>query len=56
MSREITHVARDGRLVQIVSAARLREILRSDGDTLDRPRDWEDEDEWDVGDPETGES
>lgn len=46
---EATHKVVDGRYVQVVSPARLREILREDGQTLDRPDDFSDDDEWDVG-------
>lgn len=53
MSREITHVPdtlHDGTpyLRQVVSAARLRAILRADGDTTARPADWGPNDEWVV--------
>ena len=49
--RQITH-QRDqetGRMVQIVSPAVLRAILREDGDDLSRPKDWGADDEWNVG-------
>lgn len=51
MSAEITHrTDPDTRhLIQIVSPERLREILRSQGDTLSRPKDFGPDDEWDVG-------
>ena len=51
MAREITHrVDRETkRVVQLVSAKRLRAILRKDGETLERPRDFGPDDEWDVG-------
>lgn len=51
---EITHRADpDTRaMVQIVSAARLREILRDQGSDYSRPAHFAPEDEWDVGDDE----
>lgn len=51
--REITHKTdRDtGRIVQLVSPKRLREILDADGDTYDRPKHFGPDDEWDVGYP-----
>lgn len=49
MGREITHQPdENGILRQIVSAARLREILDEDGDDYNRPSDFKPEDEWDV--------
>jgi hypothetical protein len=48
MSREITHKTIDGKLVQLVSAERLREILDEDGDTHERPKDFGPDDEWFV--------
>lgn len=35
-------------MIQIVSAARLRAILRRDGESLSRPDDFGPDDEWDV--------
>lgn len=54
---EITHTKdtdESGRnyMRQVVSPKRLREILRKDGDALDRPKDFGPLDEWDVGDDE----
>jgi len=46
MSTEITHVVYEGKVVQLVSPERLREILDADGDTYDRPQDFGPEDEW----------
>lgn len=37
-------------MVQIVSPSTLRRILRRDGETLAKPRDFGPDDEWDVGD------
>lgn len=54
---EITH-RRDpdtGRMVQVVTPERLSQILRRDGDTLDRPSDFDDDDEWEVTDDDDGE-
>ena len=48
MNKEVTHKTIDGKLVQIVSAARLREILDDDGETYERPKDFGPEDEWFV--------
>lgn len=50
MAREKTHeVDRETkRVVQLVSAERLREILDEDGETYERPRDFGADDEWDV--------
>lgn len=46
---EITHRRDDdGNYVQIVSAARLREILEDDGESLDRPKHFGPRDEWEV--------
>lgn len=47
---EVTHQVDPvtGRLIQIVSAARLTEILRRDGETMDRPKHFGPADEWDV--------
>lgn len=50
MSGQVTH-RRDpetGRMIQIVSAAELRRILRRDGESLARPDGFGDDDEWDV--------
>jgi hypothetical protein len=51
MAREITHrVDRETRrVVQLVSAERLREILDEDGEDYARPRHFGADDEWDVG-------
>lgn len=49
---EITH-RRDpdtGHYVQVVTPARLREILHADGETHDRPKHFGPDDEWDVDD------
>ena len=43
---QITHEVVDGKLVQIVSPKTLRKILRQNGDTLARPKDFGPEDEW----------
>lgn len=50
MSREATHrFDREwGRIVQIVSAERLREILDAGRDSYERPKDFGPDDEWDV--------
>lgn len=50
MAREITHRTdpETGRAIQIVSPERLREILDEDGDTYDRPKDFGQDDEWEV--------
>jgi len=50
MSSEITHRhdPDDGHIVQIVSPARLREILDKDGEDYSRPRDFGPDDEWNV--------
>lgn len=53
--REITH-RRDpvtGHMIQIVSPERLREILLSDGDSLEPPSGFGPDDEWDAGEEET---
>lgn len=50
MAREITHQVVDGRMVQVVPPARLREILDSDGESYDRPDDFGPDDEWQVDD------
>lgn len=51
---QITHQPdENGVLRQIVSPAVLRHILRSDGDTLDRPEWLGKEDEWFTADDET---
>ena len=47
---QITHKAIDGKLVQIVSATSLRKILRQNGDTKERPKDFGPDDEWRVAD------
>ena len=50
MSAQVTH-RRDpetGAMVQTVSPAELRRVLRRDGDSLDRPKDFGVDDEWDV--------
>lgn len=50
MSAQVTH-RRDpdtGAMVQIVSPAELRRVLRRDGDSLERPKDFRADDEWDV--------
>ena len=50
MSAQITH-RRDpdtGHMIQIVSPAELRRVLRADGDSLAPPRDFGPDDEWDV--------
>ncbi len=53
MAREITHQDIDGRLVQVVTPERLREILDEDGDDCVRPRNFGPSDEWIVaGDDE----
>lgn len=48
---EITHRKdpETGALRQCVCPERLREILRADGESLDRPKDFGPQDEWDVG-------
>ncbi len=48
MNNETTHRNVDGRLVQIVSPQRLREILDADGDDYSRPKDFGPDDEWYV--------
>jgi hypothetical protein len=49
VSAQVTHVRDDdGRYRQIVSPAELRRILRRDGESLARPSDFGDTDEWDV--------
>lgn len=49
MAVEITHQPdEDGVMRQIVTAERLAEILRADGDDLSRPAFFADEDEWFV--------
>jgi hypothetical protein len=51
---EITHqMDEDGHMRQIVTARQLTEILREDGDSLDRPKDFGPDDEWDVEDDDT---
>ena len=45
---QITHELVDGKLVQIVSAKTLRKILRQNGDTQQKPKDFGVEDEWRV--------
>ena len=50
MSAQVTY-RRDpetGAMVQTVSPAELRRVLRRDGDSLDRPKDFGVDDEWDV--------
>lgn len=39
---------RDGRVVQVVSPERLREILDADGEDYDRPKDFGPDDDWVV--------
>jgi len=50
MGTEITHRPDpdDGHMVQIVSPARLREILDENGEDHSRPKDFGPDDEWDV--------
>lgn len=45
---EITHRADpdDGHMIQIVGPACLTRMLREQGETLDRPRDFGERDEW----------
>ncbi len=51
--REITHKRdEEGNYRQIVSPARLKEILDADGDSYDRPAGFGSDDEWDVEDVE----
>lgn len=48
---EITHQPdENGVMRQIVSPARLREILDADGETYDKPTDFGPDDEWEVED------
>lgn len=56
MAREITHRTdrTTGRLVQQVSPARLREILLTDGESLDRPKWLRPDDEWYTDDDSEG--
>jgi hypothetical protein len=46
---QITHVLQDGHLVQVVSPAELKKELKRQGESLTKPRDWSEDDEWDVG-------
>jgi hypothetical protein len=47
--REVTHrLDEHGILRQVVSAARLRQILDADGDDYDRPASFARDDEWFV--------
>lgn len=50
---QVTHKNIDGRLVQIVSAERLREILDESGDDYSRPKDFGPDDGWDVGEDDS---
>jgi hypothetical protein len=47
---EITHKLdrETGHYVQIVSPERLRAILKSDGDTLEKPTDFGESDQWET--------
>lgn len=45
---QITHKTVDGKLVQIVSAAEMRKILRQNGERIQRPKDFGPDDEWRV--------
>lgn len=45
---EITHKQVDGRMVQVVTPQRLREILDEDGENYDPPDDFGPDDEWEV--------
>lgn len=47
---QITHRVKDGRLVQIVSPQRLREVLDEEGSDYERPKDFGPNDEWCVED------
>jgi hypothetical protein len=50
MGQQITH-RRDpdtGRMVQIVSPRDLRRILRRNGESTERPKDFRPDDEWNV--------
>jgi len=51
MTTQITHQrdSETGHYRQIVDAATLRRILRRDGESLERPRHFSDQDEWNVG-------
>lgn len=46
---QITHVYREGRMIQIVSPSELKKELKRQGETLSKPKDWSPNDEWDVG-------
>jgi hypothetical protein len=57
VSAQVTH-RRDpdtGAMLQIVSPAELRRVLRRNGDSLERPEDFRANDEWDV-DSDRGQS
>ena len=50
MAQQITHrrEPETGRMIQIVTPAELRKILRRNGDSFERPRDFRADDEWRV--------
>ena len=50
MTAEITHRQEDGRMVQVVTPERLTEILREQGESLAKPKDFGPNDEWCVCD------
>lgn len=47
---EITHIDDGGRMRQIVTPQRLTQLLREQGESLDRPADFGQDDEWQVDD------
>lgn len=48
MNNQITHKNQDGKMVQIVSPETLRQILKKNGDSLQKPKDFGPDDEWIV--------
>jgi hypothetical protein len=45
---EITHQCIDGRMIQVVSPERLRQILDREGSDYTRPTDFGPDDQWEV--------
>ncbi|MDE2101394.1 MAG: hypothetical protein KGL39_29370 [Patescibacteria group bacterium] len=56
MNAQVTHQysEREGRLIQLVSPAHLREVLDEQGADYSRPVEWEPGDEWWVEDEPQG--
>lgn len=49
---EVTHECLDGKYKQVVAPRRLRQILEEQGESLDPPEGFSEDDEWEVGDPD----